>query len=469
MTATGFPLSAAAIAEAVAGQVVTGDRARRFESFSIDSRTVRAGDLFVAIAGPRYDGHAFVADAVARGAAGVMVSHVDTPAEPPGVPIVLVDDTVRALQALARHVRRASGAKVVAITGSAGKTTTKEVTATFLEARYQTLRNRGNLNNHIGLPLSLLELQAGAEVAVVELGMNHAGEIRRLVEIAEPDVRVWTNVGTAHIGYFGSMDAIAEAKAEVLDGATVSTVFVANADDPRVMARVPGFPGRVVTFSTDGARADVEALEVGDHGLEGTTARVRTPAGDVQLETSLPGRANLANVLAGIAVGITMGVSLEDIASRASRLRPAPRRGEVLRLARDIVVLDDSYNASPSAVGRVLELVSSNSSGRRRVAFLGEMLELGAATASLHRETGERVARAGIATLVAVGGDAARALRDGAVTAGLDSSNVHCVETSDEAALLVDAVVRPGDLVLVKGSRGIRMERVVDALRAERH
>jgi UDP-N-acetylmuramoyl-tripeptide--D-alanyl-D-alanine ligase len=467
VTAPVFPLSAAAIAEAVTGHVIAGDRGRRFTSFSIDSRTVQVGDLFVAIAGPRYDGHAFVADAVARGAAGAMVSRADLPGGPPAVPTVLVGDTVVALQTLAGHVRRVSGARVVAVTGSTGKTTTKEAAATFLEARYRTLRNRGNLNNHIGLPLSLLELQGGAEVAVVELGMNHAGEIRKLVEIAQPDVRVWTNVGTAHIGHFGSMDSIAEAKAEILEMATASTVFVANADDPRVMARVPGFVGHVITFSTDGARADVEAFEIDDHGLDGTTARVRTPAGELRLDTRLPGRGNLANVLAGVAVGITLGVSLDEIASRSPTLRPAPRRGEVLRLARDVVVLDDCYNSSPSAVGCVLELVSGDRSGRRRVAFLGEMLELGEASETLHRQTGERVARAGIAALVTVGSNAARALGAGAVAAGLDASNVRHVETSDQAASLVPSVVQPGDLVLVKGSRGVRMERVVEQLQAE--
>ena len=233
---------------------VTGDPAREFAGVSIDTRTLAASELFFAIRGERFDGADFAGVAIDAGAAGVVVPRGrgrDLAAREGGQPLSVVfevDDTTVALQALARAVRRASGAKVVAITGSAGKTTTKEVTSEFLETRYRVIRNRGNLNNHIGLPLSLLELRHRPEMAVVELGMNHAGEISTLVGVAEPDVRVWTNVGEAHLGFFASMDAIAEAKAEILEGASSSTILVANADDERVARWARRFGGRLLTF-----------------------------------------------------------------------------------------------------------------------------------------------------------------------------------------------------------------------------
>src|SRR5262245_45705822 len=229
----------------------------------------------------------------------------------PGL-LIEVGDTTRALQDLAREVRRRSGARVVAITGSAGKTTTKEVIADFLSARFDVFRNKGNLNNHIGLPLSLLELRTRPDVAVMELGMNHAGEISTLVAIAEPEVRVWTNVGDAHLGFFASPEAIADAKAEILERSTAATVLVCNADDRRVMSRVRGFTGRTLTFGT-AAAATVRALDIEDRGVAGMRARVTTPAGETTIETPLLGRGNVSNVLAAMTVALHGGVSLDDV------------------------------------------------------------------------------------------------------------------------------------------------------------
>jgi UDP-N-acetylmuramoyl-tripeptide--D-alanyl-D-alanine ligase len=459
-----LPLSAAEIARIGGGRVAAGNAERRLPSVSIDSRALGPGDLFVALRGDRFDGHDFADRAVAAGAVGALVARASAVSAAGDVVVIEVPDTLLALQAAAQEVRRRAGARVVAITGSAGKTTTKEATAVLLEARYQTLKNRGNLNNHIGLPLSLMDLQRGAEVAVMELGMNHAGEIRRLVEIAEPDVRVWTNVGTAHLEFFGTQEAIADAKAEILERASRETVAVVNADDPRVMARVAGFPGEIVTFAVE-APADVRAEDVELRGMEGTTARVRTPAGALTVSVPLAGRGNLENVLAAIAVAVVLGVPLEAITERVSRLVPAAHRGELLQLGCGVRVLDDAYNASPSALDRLLELVATEQSGARRVAFLGEMLELGEASETLHTEAGHAVASAGIEALVTVGGAPARALADAAVRAGLAAARVEHVADSAQAAALVPAVVAGGDLVIVKGSRGTRMERVVERLK----
>jgi UDP-N-acetylmuramoyl-tripeptide--D-alanyl-D-alanine ligase len=380
--------------------------------------------------------------------------------------VLLVDDTTRALQAIAREIRRRSGAKVVAITGSAGKTTTKELTAEFLAARYSVFRNKGNLNNHIGLPLSLIELRQRPDVAVVELGMNHAGEIRTLVGIAEPDVRVWTNVGDAHLGFFASRDAIADAKAEILEQARPSDVLVVNADDPFVMARATSFPGTTITFGFIG-RADVRARDVQDRGLDGTAATVSTPNGDVHIETPLLGMGNLANVLAATAAAAALDVPLDAIAERAAAMKPASHRGELLRLPGGITLLDDSYNSSPAALKRSLEIVRVATGSARKVAVLGEMLELGEHTAGLHEESGRAAAAAGLDLLIAVGGDAARILADAARSEGLAPASIAYVSTSQEAADLAVTRIRPGDLVLVKGSRGIRTDIVVDRLKVE--
>lgn len=463
-----FPLTAAAVAAACGGTVACGDPQRTLPRFSTDTRTIRAGDAFLALAGPNFDGHTFVRQAIGAGAVAVVVheaSAVGAAAEA-GAAAVLVPDTLTALQALAHHVRRLSGARVVAITGSAGKTTTKEATATLLASRFQTLRNRGNLNNHIGLPLSLLELQAGAEVAVVELGMNHAGEISRLVSLAEPDVRVWTNVGTAHLAHFGSVDAIAAAKAEILEGAAAETVFVANADDPRVMARVPTFPGRTITFGIDGPAA-VRAESIRDRGVDGQEVSVRTDAGVLELSLRLPGRGHLANVLAAMAVALHFGVAPEEIRARAAQIVAGTHRGQVLTLARGIRVLDDCYNSSPGALLRTLEVVGATSVRGRKVAVLGEMLELGEQAERLHRECGRAAVAAGVVRILTVGGRPARALGDAAREAGLPPGAVVHEETSTAAAARIDTWVDTGDLVLIKGSRGVGLERVVERLTVE--
>jgi UDP-N-acetylmuramoyl-tripeptide--D-alanyl-D-alanine ligase len=424
-----------------------------------DSRVVRAGDLFVALKGPRFDAHEFVGEVLATGAAA-MVDHAVGAG-----PVIEVADTLRALQDLAHAIRTATATRVVAITGSAGKTTTKEAIADVLGTTFRVVKNKGNLNNHIGLPLSLMQLRTEPDVAVMELGMNHAGEISTLVAIAEPDVRVWTNVGDAHIGFFDSPEAIADAKAEILEAATPATVLVCNADDARVISRARAFAGRIVSFGS-GPAATIRATAVEDRGLAGMQARVATPAGDRVIATPLLGRGNLANVLAATAVGLEFGIDLDVIVTVAARLQPADRRGTVRRL-RGVMLIDDSYNSSPSALTRSLEVLGHEHGARRRVAVLGEMLELGAHARVLHEECGRTAAGTGVDVLITVGGDAARALADAAIAAGMRGAAVHCFDTSEAAADAVAAVLRDGDVVLVKGSRGIRTDVVADRIVAE--
>ncbi len=458
-------LTAAEVAEASGGRLRRGNASREIGSFTTDSRKVAPGQFFIALRGERFDGAAYAAASLDAGAIGVMVPTGTAVGDQPSAVVIEVEDTLLGLQRLGHYVRRQSGADVVAITGSAGKTSTKEVTAAFLAARYAVYRNAGNLNNHIGLPLSLLELTARPDVAVVELGMNHAGEIRRLVEIAEPDVRVWTNVGDAHIGFFASADAIADAKAEVLDEAGPATRAVLNADDPRVMARLRGFPGRVITFGL-GEDAEVRATRVEERGLAGTTAWLESPGGSAALTIPIPGRGPLMNVLAAAAVALEFDVPLDDIVARAASLAAAPRRGEVSRLGRGVTLVDDSYNSSPAALATALEALATERPEGRRVAVLGEMRELGDFTDALHRESGRRAAAAHVEILIAVGGSPARALADAAVEAGLNAGAVRYFETSDTAAPAVVDLLQAGDVVLVKGSRGTRTDIVADAIKA---
>lgn len=460
-------LTAEEAARAMAGTLAAGPAGATLDACSIDSRTLRAGDLYFAIVGERFDGHRFVPDALKAGAAGVVVA---APGAVPrrverGTVVIRVDDTTLALQRLAKHVRLASGAQVVAITGSAGKTTTKEMTADLLAARHRVFRTHGNFNNHIGLPLSLLELRRGPDIAVVELGMSHAGEIRVLVGLAEPDVRVWTMVADVHSAFFPSIDAIADAKAEVLEGARPDSLVVVNAADPLVMARVRATPARVVTFGV-GVPADVAATAVADLGLAGTRASVTTPEGTIEIEVPLFGRGHLANALAAMAVAAHYGVPLGEMAARVAAMTPAPRRGEIWRLPDGVTVVDDSYNSNPRALEAALAALAAERSCGRRVAVVGEMLELGLESVAFHERCGRAAARAGLSRLITVGGAPARAMAEAAVADGMPADAVAHFGTSDEAAEAAARWVRAGDVVLVKGSRGVRTDVVADRLKA---
>ncbi len=464
-----FLLTAGLVAEATGGRLISGDPGRVFDAISTDSRTLMpapastraAGTLFIALSGPTFDGHAFLHDVTAKGVAGLLV------AVPPVIvthaAVIVVPDPLTALQRLGHEVRRRSHSRVVAITGSAGKTTTKEATAACLAPRYRVFSSVGNLNNHIGLPLSLLELRHGADVGVVELGMNHAGEIRTLVALAEPDIRVWTNVGDAHIGHFGSADAIADAKAELLEGAGPGTIVVANADDARVMHHVSRCPATVKTFGF-GATADVRAVLCEDYGFEGTRTSVTTPWGSLSLDLALAGRANVLNVMAAATVALELGVPAADVVYAAAGLRALRQRGAVRDLASGVRLVDDSYNASPAAVTAMLATLAATATAGRRVAVIGEMRELGDGALALHTACGRAAGGAGIDVLVAIGGPAADGLIDGAREAGMTASQLFRFADSATAVGAVAGIVRAGDLVLVKGSRGTHTELVSNRL-----
>jgi UDP-N-acetylmuramoyl-tripeptide--D-alanyl-D-alanine ligase len=374
---------------------------------------------------------------------------------------VRVADTTRGLSDLARHVRREAALPVVGVTGSVGKTTTKDMTAHLLATRGPVLKTEGNLNNRYGLPLTLLRLRPEHWAAVLEMGMSAPGEIRALSELAEPDVATITRVAPVHLEFFPSVDAIAEAKAEILEGLRPGGTAVLNGDDPRVRRIGERFAGRVVWFGR-GRRHDLSA-ESWSGTPFGMHFALRVGARRVDVAMPLAGPHFVESFLAAAAAAHVLGVPAEAMAEAAASLRPAPHRGEVRRLGADVLLLDDCYNSSPEALEAAVVALSL-ARGRRRVAVLGDMLELGPTGPALHRERGR--ALAGRVDAVVGVGPLAKEILEGAREAGVPAGAVHHFAAAAAAAAAIPEFVRPGDAVLVKGSRGVRLEAVVDALAA---
>jgi UDP-N-acetylmuramoyl-tripeptide--D-alanyl-D-alanine ligase len=448
------------IARAAGGRVLQGAPGLSFRSYGIDSRLSVPGSLFFAIPGRR-DGHDFVAAAAGRGAAGAVVAR-PVPGIPPSFGLVLVPDTVAALQALAHDALVRRPVRVVGVTGSVGKTTTKEFTAALLGRRFRVLKSEGNYNNHLGLALSLLRLEPGDDVAVLEMGMSGPGEIRALTRIAPPDVAVITNISPVHLQFFAGLDEIALAKKEILDGAGPGATAVLNADDPRVLGLAADFPGRKVTFGR-GPAADVRAERMEPKGFAGFEIVLRYGQESGRLPFPFLNEAAVADLLAAAAVSLACGLRLDEIGPAVASLRPAAGRGLLVEAA-GVRIYDDSYNSNPRALEAALTSLAGLPAGRK-VAVLADMLELGEGEAAFHRQAGETAARAGWNVLVAVGPLAAH-IAAGAEAAGMAAAAIHRFADSGAAAAAIAAIVRDGDLVLVKGSRGMKTEQVVGALKA---
>jgi UDP-N-acetylmuramoyl-tripeptide--D-alanyl-D-alanine ligase len=447
-------------AAAMSGELLVGEPGQALGGVTIDSRTARPGDLFFAIRGPRFDGHDFLGEAAERGAAAAVVERAVVGAS--GLGILRVVDSTRALADLARHVRRGVSVPVVAVTGSSGKTTTKEMIATLLEARGPVLKTEGNLNNRYGLPLTLCRLRGHHTAAVLELGMSAPGELRELAAIAQPDVAVVINVAPVHLEFFESIDAIAEAKAEILEGLRPDGTAVLNGDDPRVRRFGERFCGRVVFFGrSPGSEITCEAIEA---GADGTRLRLRIAGEVADAKLPLLGEHFASDFLAAAGAAHALGLSVAEVASGAGRVRPAPHRGEVLRLRGGVTLIDDCYNSNPAALSAALRALAL-AGGRRRVAVLGDMLELGPSGPELHRRAGEDLA--GRADLVVAVGPLARSIVEGARHAGLAPELLHHFPDAAVASVAVPSLLDPGDAVLVKGSRGVRLETVASAIAAE--
>jgi len=449
------------------GELVHGSPDERLAGVSIDTRTLGQGELFLAVVGTSHDAHRFLEQALAGGAGGLLVERRrELPGSlPEALPAIAVPETTRALGALAAGHRARFAGPLVAITGSSGKTTTKEMCAAILGQAAPCLKNAGNLNNQYGLPLTLLRRGAEHASVVVELGMNHRGEIAALAAIALPTVAVITNAGSAHIENLGSRDEIAREKGDILTGLAAGGTAVLNADDPRVLAQAERTRERVLLFGS-GPGADVRALDVRRVGF-GLSFELASPAGRAAVSVAGLGEGTVSNALAAAAAALASGAGLGDVASGLARWRPLAGRLHPIELPGDLLVLDDAYNANPQSLENALRLLASLGEGGRSIAVLGDMGELGAASEGAHREVGRLVAGLGIDFLFAVG-ERAPLVAAGAREAGMQAARAHACKSHAEAALGVLALWQAGDRVLVKGSRSARMERVVEQLVAEK-
>ena len=463
-------LSVAEVARAVNGRIVSGDPGTECAGAAIDSRAVKGGEIFFAFVGERTDGHRFVGDALARGAGAAVVNQGHERSSAPGaVAIIEVQDTFRALHDLARFVRQRVPQKLVGITGSAGKTTTKELLAALLAARFRVHWTPGNLNNLYGFPLSLLNTPDGTEWMVAEMGMSTPGELRQLSLLGRPDAAVFTVVRPVHLEFFDSVRAIAEAKSELLAGLAPDGILVANADDSEVSriarrhAEGADWRGRVVWYGVRSEDAEVRARDIAPEP-EGIGTRFVLEAQGRSAEVRLPlhGLYNVENFLAAAACALAIGLSLEEIAGAVRSVQPAAMRGVVRSVEGrqgHWTLVDDSYNSNPDAVARALESARLLPASRY-MAVLGDMLELGPEGPRFHRESGERAARLGFSPVAGVG-ELARELVAGATQAG---ATAVWLPDAAAAADWAASEVRAGDLLLVKGSRGVKLDAVVRRL-----
>lgn len=444
---------------ATGGRLVTGPADVAFTQLYTDSREVERGGLFVALQGEERDGHAFIAQAVARGAAGILCER--PPTESVTAAVVQVDNTRQALAALTAYRLRMHPVPVVAVTGSAGKTTVKDLIAHVLSRRIRVRKSEGNLNTYTGIPMTIFGVSDADRALVVEYAMSRPGEIRELTRMAPPTVGVVLNVGLAHVGLLGSIEAVAAAKQELVEGLAPSGLAVLNADDPRVRAMASG-AARHTLFGR-AKEAEVRAEKVRLHGLAGSQFRLRTPRGDADVFLRLPGQHSVTNALAAAAVALEFGFEPAAIASALHGFRPPRHRLNIVAGRRGATLIDDCYNASPGSMLAALEVMRLAPRGSVRVAVLGDMLELGEQAAPAHEELGRVAARA-VDHVIALGEHAAR-LADAARQAGLAPDRVAVAESTAAAVERAAALLGPKTVVLVKGSRGMKMEGIVTELR----
>ncbi len=433
------------IVQATGGKVLCGTL-KAFTGFSIDSRNIQAGQLFVALRGARFDGHDFVADAL-RSGSGALVS---IPPADPGKDktIIFVKNTLKALQSIARYRRAKRSVPVVSVTGTNGKTTTKELTAAILEQNHHVLKTAGNFNNHIGLPLCVSNMRGDEEFMVLEMGSNVRGDIRALCDIAAPDIAVVTNAGEAHLEGFGTLEAVRDTDLEVLE--SVKTVSV-NADDRFLMEGIGSFTGKVVTYGiaqeADFSARDITLGDRGSHFILSTPDR-----GEIGISLRIPGRFNILNALAAASVARELDISLREIRTGLEAFTGVPMRLEIRTVA-GALVINDVYNANPSSMEEALEELARRRTGRT-VAVLGDMLELGSYAADAHRGLMKRLNDLHVDLLIAVGPEMQKA-------SAVFSGERHVAENSAHAHSLLFSVLKEGDTVVIKGSRGMRMEHVL--------
>jgi UDP-N-acetylmuramoyl-tripeptide--D-alanyl-D-alanine ligase len=462
--------AAGAIADMTGGRLAAGCPTTQVTRVWTDSRTTRRGDLFVALTGERFDGHRFVGDAIRKGAVGALVRRgyggermTGTALLPRKAVLIEVDDPLRAYQDLAGAYRRRFPIPVVAVSGSNGKTTTKEMIGRIVSERFDTLMTEGNLNNHIGVPQTLFRMKARHEAAVIEMGVSGLGEMTRLCDIAAPTHGVLTNIGPTHLATLGNIQTVARAKGELLEALPPDGTAVLNADDAFFKELCERARGRIVSFGY-AEHADVRALRVESSGPAFSKVRmaVHGRARPFSVALGATGRHNVANALAAAAAGIALGLGVETIRAGLSRYRPSAMRSEVRRW-RGATVLNDCYNANPVSVRAALQWMADLKGSGRTFAVLGDMLELGGEAEQAHREIGRELARSATDYALTMGDLGAR-IAAGALEGGLPTERVVTAKDPETLAEYLQRVVRKGDVVLVKGSRGARMERVLEAI-----
>jgi UDP-N-acetylmuramoyl-tripeptide--D-alanyl-D-alanine ligase len=451
-------LALSKIAEFISGEGnFSGDQIT--QGYSIDSRTVAAGELFFAVKGERLDGHDFVAQALEKGAAGAVVQRDQLHRYAGETRLLAVADTLIALQTLATAVRKFWGKTLVGVTGSAGKTTTKEAIAHVLGAQFRVLKSEGNFNNHFGLPLMLLKIEPEHDVAVIEMGMSHAGEIRALAKIAQPEIGVVTNVAPVHLEFFDSLAGIARAKYELIESLPSNGTAVLNADDEYVSQFGRDFKGTVIRYSIR-AGADIRAEQIRTRGAEGSEFDVVVADARERVHLPLVGEHNILNALAAVGVGLARGMKLADAAGTLATLTPADKRGQVLQLG-NITVVNDCYNSNPKALAAMVDALAGMKA-KRRIVVAGEMLELGPASEEMHRAAGRQIAERKIDVLLGVRGQAqtmVESARDNGIQAVF-------VATPEEAGEWLARETRDGDVVLFKASRGVKLEKAIENWKA---
>jgi UDP-N-acetylmuramoyl-tripeptide--D-alanyl-D-alanine ligase len=428
--------------------------------YSIDSRTIAPGQLFFAVQGEKLDGHDYVEDALAKDAVAAVIDRAHLARFTRRERLLVVDDTLVALQSLGRGVRSVWGKPLVAITGSAGKTTTKELIAHVLSRRFRVLKSEGNLNNHFGLPMQLLRLEPEHEMAVIEMGMSHAGEISALARIAEPNIGVVTNVAPVHLGFFKSVAEIARAKKELVQELPPDGMAVLNADDEYVSKFGMDFLGRVVMYGIKNP-ADVRPQTVTQLGIAGSRFDIVAGREEAWVDLQLIGRHNVYNALAAVAVSLQSGIALSEIAAALSEVAPVEKRGEILEIGGAIVV-NDCYNSNPRALDSMVSALAGMTvgAGGRRILVAGEMLELGPAGEDLHRRCGACAAEKKIDIVVGVRGLARYIVE--AVPKTKSGTQALFLESPEAAGDWLAREVRSGDVVLLKASRGVRLERALE-------
>jgi UDP-N-acetylmuramoyl-tripeptide--D-alanyl-D-alanine ligase len=460
------PWTVSDILTATGGMLLGGPAANRFEAIGIDSRSLQASDFFIAIKGDTHDGHRFAEAVVASGGRGLLLAADAARALPwprwaeAGVACIAVADTTRALGDLGAFHRRRLNVPVVAITGSNGKTTTRGMTAEVVSRRFLTLATIGNFNNQIGLPLTLLRLTAAHQWAVLEMGMNQPGEIRRLAALCTPRIGVITNVAAAHLAGLGSLEAVKRAKGELLAELAADGIAVLNADDFRLMELAAETRRRVVRFAT-AATAEVQARHLQPAAL-GTTFDLILPGERATVTLEVPGRFMVANALAAAAVGWTLGIGITEIKAGLEAFRPFTGRMAHRELTGGVHLIDDTYNANPGSMAAAIQTLADLGRTSRRFLVIGDMLELGEQSAALHAATGELAARSGVSALL-VAGQFRAAVARGARAGGLQADRIFAGSREEILAALKKRL-RPGDWVLVKGSRGMGMETIAQGL-----